>query len=336
MKTFLLAVPGAMRVITFCTTLQRSLPVALAAVLTFAPHAAMAGATTNAFANPRAMRDVAFEPRRALNGRPFTVRGSTEAPTLRSTIAYMVDQNTGEPLFEKNSQAVVPIASVTKLMTAMVVLDSKASLSEPIKVTAEDRDLEKHSGSRLSIGSALSREDMLHIALMASENRAAMALSRYYPGRRVAFISAMNEKAKSLGMTQTHFENAAGLSKLNVSSAPDLVKMVKAAYQYPLIRKFSTDPGYKVDTGKGVLSYHNTNILISNPSWDIGLQKTGFINESGICLVMQTTIKGRPVVMVLLDSVGRHSDFADAGHLRVFLTSHTPRFAATDTARSGS
>ena len=276
------------------------------------------------------MRNVAFDRRHALDSRAFTVRRSAEPPALRSSIAYMVDQHTGETLFEKNSQTVVPIASVTKLMTAMVVLDSKASLSEPIKVTDEDRDVEKHSSSRLPVGSVLSREDMLHIALMASENRAAMALSRYYPGGRAAFIAAMNEKARSLGMTQTHFENAAGLSKLNVSSAPDLVRMVETAYQYGLVRQFSTDPGYKLDTGKGVVSYHNTNILIGNPSWDIGLQKTGFINESGICLVMQTTINGRPVIIVLLNSVGRHSDFADAASLRGFLTSHAARLAATD------
>jgi D-alanyl-D-alanine endopeptidase (penicillin-binding protein 7) len=146
----------------------------------------------------------------------------------------------------------------------------------------------------------------------------------------------MNPKAKSLGMTQTHFENPTGLSKLNVSSAPDLVKMVNAAYQYPLIRKFSTAPGHKVGTGIGVLSWRNTNILISNSSWDMGLQKTGFVNESGIYLVTQPTVWGYPVVMVLLDSVGRHSDFADAGRLRAFLTSHVQRSAATDTANGGS
>ncbi|WP_429254259.1 serine hydrolase [Paraburkholderia sp. GAS334] len=287
-------------------------------------------------AHSESIDDVAFEPRTSLSSRPFTVREGQQAPALRSTIAYVVDQTTGEPLVDKNSQAVVPIASITKLMTAMVVLDSKAPLSEPLEVSDEDRDFEKHSGSRLSIGSMQSREDMLHIALMASENRAAAALSRYYPGGRPAFIAAMNQKARSLGMMDTHFENPAGLSKLNVSSARDLVKMVEAAYQYRLIREFSTDPGYQVNTGKGVLSYHNTNMLIHDRGWDIGLQKTGFINESGICLVMQTTIRGRPVVMVLLDSVGRHSDFADAGRLRAMLTDGESHLSEAGTARSRS
>jgi D-alanyl-D-alanine endopeptidase (penicillin-binding protein 7) len=301
----------------------------------------VSGAAVRASKNGRrahleSIDDVAFDARTSLSSRPFTVREGQQAPALRSTIAYMVDQTTGEPLVDKNSQAVVPIASVTKLMTAMVVLDSKAPLSEPLEVTDEDRDFEKHTGSRLSVGSMQSREDMLHITLMASENRAAAALSRYYPGGRPAFIAAMNQKARSLGMTDTHFENPAGLSKLNVSSARDLVKMVEAAYQYPLIREFSTDPGYQVSTGKAVLSYHNTNILIRDPRWDIGLQKTGFINESGVCLVMQTTIRGRPVVMVLLDSVGRHSDFADAGHLRAMLTDGESRFSEVGTARSRS
>lgn len=240
-------------------------------------------------------------------------------PVLRSSIAYMVDQRTGAPIVDKHSDAIVPIASVSKLMTAMVVLDTNAPLSEAIEVTDDDRDLEKHSSSRLPVGAVQTREDLLHIALMASENRAAAALSRYYPGGRAGFVAAMNQKARSLGMADTHFENPTGLSARNVSSARDLVKMVEAAYQYPLIREYSTDPGYRLSTGKRGLSYHNTNILIRDPAWDIGLQKTGFINESGICLVMQTTISGRPVVMVLLDSVGRHADFMDASRLRAML-----------------
>jgi D-alanyl-D-alanine endopeptidase (penicillin-binding protein 7) len=174
----------------------------------------------------------------------------------------------------------------------------------------------------LRIGSVLSREDMLHIALMASENRAAAALSRYYPGGRPAFIAAMNEKARALGMTDTHFENPAGLSKHNVSSARDLVKMVEAAAHYPLIRLYSTDRAYTVNGGKGVLDYRSTNALLDKPDWDIGLQKTGFINESGICLVMQATIQDRPVVMVLLNSTRRHADFMDAEHLRAAMENH--------------
>jgi serine-type D-Ala-D-Ala endopeptidase (penicillin-binding protein 7) len=281
------------------------------------------------------VRTVAFEPRAPLVSHAFGLHETPGSLALRSTVAYVVDQSTAEPLFDKNSQAVVPIASITKLMTAMVVLDSKAPLTEDIQVTDEDRDYEKFTGSRLAVGSTLSRDDMLHIALMASENRAAAALSRYYPGGRPAFIEAMNQKAKSLGMMDSHFENPTGLTSHNVSTARDLVKMVEAAYQYPIIRKFSTDRSYQVFTGKRNLAYRSTNALIRDSNWDIGLQKTGFINEAGICLVMQTTIDGRAVVMVLLDSSGRYSDFADAGRLRAFLTADESHITAADAGHSG-
>lgn len=286
-----------------------------------------------------AVRRVAFEPRQPTVGQAFGLHETPDSLMLRSGVAYVVDQNTLEPLFDKNSRAVVPIASISKLMTAMVVLDSKASLTEQIEVTDEDRDYEKNTGSRLSVGSVLSREDMLHIALMASENRAAAALSRYYPGGRPAFIAAMNAKAKQLGMTDTHFENSTGLSSHNVSTARDLVKMVNAAYQYPLIRQFSTDRSYDVFTGKRNLAYNSTNALIRNPSWDIGLQKTGFINEAGECLVMQTTVHGRPVIMVLLDSSGKYSRFADATRVRTWLDNggadQQPRITSADAGGSG-
>ena len=285
-----------------------------------------------------AVRSVAFQPRPPTVGQAFGLHETPDSLALRSSVAYVVDQNTSETLFDKNSRAVVPIASITKLMTAMVVLDSKAPLTEEITVTDEDRDYEKFTGSRLSVGSELNREDMLHIALMASENRAAAALSRYYPNGRPGFIAAMNAKAKLLGMTDTHFENSTGLTSQNVSSARDLVKMVNAAYQYPLIRKFSTDRSYDVFTGKRNIAYNSTNALIRNPSWDIGLQKTGFINEAGECMVMQTTIHGRPVVMVLLDSSGKYSRFADAGRLRGFLESETagePHITSADAGGGG-
>jgi serine-type D-Ala-D-Ala endopeptidase (penicillin-binding protein 7) len=265
------------------------------------------------------VRRVAFEPRSPTAGQAFGLHESPEGVALRSTVAYVVDQNTSEPVFDKNSRAVVPIASITKLMTAMVVLDSKEAMTEQIEVTDEDRDYEKNTGSRLSVGSVLSREDMLHIALMASENRAAAALSRYYPGGRPAFMAAMNAKAKQLGMVDTHFENPTGLTSQNVSTARDLVKMVNAAYQYPMIRRFSTDHSYEVYTGKRTLAYNSTNALVRNPSWDIGLQKTGFINEAGECLVMQATIDNRPMIMVLLDSAGKYSRFADATRLRTWI-----------------
>lgn len=286
-----------------------------------------------------AVRRVAFEPRQPTVGQAFGLHETPDTLMLRSGVAYVVDQNSLEPLFDKNSRAVVPIASISKLMTAMVVLDSKESLGEQIEVTDEDRDYEKNTGSRLSVGSVLSREDMLHIALMASENRAAAALSRYYPGGRPAFIAAMNAKAKQLGMTDTHFENSTGLTSHNVSSARDLVKMVNAAYQYPLIRQFSTDHSYDVYTGKRNLAYNSTNALIRNPSWDIGLQKTGFINEAGECLVMQTTIHNRPVIMVLLDSSGKYSRFADATRVRTWLDNggadQQPRITSADAGGAG-
>jgi D-alanyl-D-alanine endopeptidase (penicillin-binding protein 7) len=265
------------------------------------------------------VRQVAFEPRQPTVGQAFGLHDTPDALALRSSVAYVIDQNTGESLFDKNSRAVVPIASITKLMTAMVVLDSKAALTEQIEVTDEDRDYIKNTGSRLAVGSVLSREDMLHIALMASENRAAAALSRYFPGGRPAFLAAMNAKAKQLGMTDTHFESPSGLTSENVSTARDLVKMVNAAYQYPMIRQFSTDHSYEVYTGKRSIAYNSTNALVRNPTWDIGLQKTGFINEAGECLVMQTTIHGRPMIVVLLDSSGKYSRFADATRLRTWL-----------------
>ena len=265
------------------------------------------------------VRRVAFESRQPSVGTAFGLHETPDALMLRSSVAYVVDQNTSESLFDKNSRAVVPIASITKLMTAMVVLDSKAAMTEQIEVTDEDRDYEKNTGSRLSVGSVLSREDMLHIALMASENRAAAALSRYFPGGRPAFMAAMNAKAKALGMTDTHFENPTGLTSQNVSSARDLVKMVNAAYQYPMIRRFSTDRSYDVYTGKRTIAYNSTNALVRNSSWDIGLQKTGFINEAGECLVMQATIHDRPMIMVLLDSSGKYSRFADAQRLRTWI-----------------
>ncbi|REG59054.1 murein-DD-endopeptidase [Paraburkholderia sp. BL6669N2] len=283
------------------------------------------------------VRRVAYEPRQPSVGQAFGLHETPDALMLRSSVAYVIDQNSGESLFDKNSRAVVPIASITKLMTAMVVLDSKEAMTDQIEVTDEDRDYEKNTGSRLSVGSVLSREDMLHIALMASENRAAAALSRYFPGGRPAFLAAMNAKARQLGMTDTHFENPTGLTSQNVSSARDLVKMVNAAYQYPLIRKFSTDHSYEVYTGKRSLAYNSTNALVRNPTWDIGLQKTGFINEAGECLVMQATIHGRPMIMVLLDSSGKYSRFADATRLRTWLDNGggEPRITSADAGGPG-
>ncbi|WP_374623761.1 D-alanyl-D-alanine endopeptidase [Pandoraea sp.] len=267
-------------------------------------------------------RTVNFVPQaqeRLSTGRAFGLHESPDALALRSSVAYVVDERTGESLFDKNSHAVLPIASISKLMTAMVSLDAGIPMTDMMEVTDDDRDYEKGTGSRLSVGSRLSREDMLHIALMSSENRAAAALSRYFPGGRPAFLAAMNRKAKQLGMNDTHFNDPTGLSSQNVSSARDLVKMVKAAYQYPMIRRFSTDSNYDVNTGRRELHYVSTNHLIGHPGWEIGLQKTGYINEAGQCLVMQANVEGRPVIIILLDSTGKYSRFADAARVRKWL-----------------
>ena len=238
---------------------------------------------------------------------------------LHSAVAMVIDQTTDGILFEKNSSAVLPIASITKLMTAMVVLDAQLPMGEPLDISDADIDLEKFSSSRLRPGSRLSRGEMMHLALMASENRAANALGRHYPGGLTAFVAAMNDKARSLGMRDSLFVDPTGLSSRNVSNARDLAKMVRAASDYPMIRQYSTATELTVDTGLRLVSFRSTNRLIDSPSWEIGLQKTGYINEAGNCLVMQATIEGRPVIMVLLDAAGRASRFADAARLKTWL-----------------
>jgi len=231
---------------------------------------------------------------------------------VKSKIALVVDATTSEELVAKGAERVVPIASITKLMTAMVVLDAHLPLGETLKVSNDDRDLLLGTSSRLRVGSVLSREDMLHIALMASENRAAAALSRYYPGGRPTFIQAMNAKAKALGMTKTHFVNPNGLTNENVSTAVDLVKLVRAAAQYKLIREFTTDPRYDVRIGRYTLPYINSNRLVGRPGWDIDIQKTGFTNEAGRCVVMRLNADGRSLIMVFLDGYGKLTRYADA------------------------
>jgi D-alanyl-D-alanine endopeptidase (penicillin-binding protein 7) len=244
---------------------------------------------------------------------------------LKSNVAYVIDQASSQVLFEKNANVALPIASVTKLMTAMVVVESRQDMNEVLEVTDEDVDREKFSTSRLRVGSKLSRDDMLHIALMASENRAASALGRNYPGGLPAFVAAMNAKAKSLGMNDTHYNDSTGLSKTNVASARDLAKLVVAAYQHPIIRQYSTDTKYLVEPNShATMQYGSSNPRLTlNKDWDLGLQKTGYINEAGHCLVLQTRIDGRPVVMVFLDSKGRYSHVADAVRMRQWVATHT-------------
>lgn len=239
--------------------------------------------------------------------------------SLRSSVAYVLDQDTNEVLFSKNPQAVLPIASITKLMTALVVVESGLSMDEKLTVTEEDRDTEKNTGSRLAFGTTLTRGEMLHLALMSSENRAAHALGRHYPGGLDAFVAAMNAKAQSLGMADTHYVEPTGLSSRNQSSAADLAKLVNVTSQVPLLRDLSTSREAQVALGKRKVQFRSTNGLLSNPLWDIGLQKTGFINEAGKCLVMQARMAGRQLIMVFLDSSGKASRIADAERIRKWL-----------------
>jgi len=249
----------------------------------------------------------------------FGAKAAPPGPAVKSSAALVLDQQSGEILYGKNSQAVLPIASITKLMTAVVVLDAKLDPAEEISVTDEDVDWLRGSHSRLRVGVTLTRDDMLRLALMASENRAASALSRAYPGGREAFVRAMNEKARELGMRGTRYADPTGLSSTNVSTAEDLATLVRAAHQYYQIREYSTAMGHDVVAGGRPLSFHNTNSLVRAQGWDIGVSKTGFINEAGRCLVMQARLAGRAVVIVLLDSWGKQTRTADAARIRRWL-----------------
>lgn len=241
-------------------------------------------------------------------------------PNVKSTAVLVQDQSSGEVLFERNSDAVVPIASITKLMTAMVSLDSKPALDEVLDVSDEDVDQLKGTRSRLSVGTRLTREEMLHLALMSSENRAASALARSYPGGRAAFIAAMNKKAKELGMANTRFADSTGLDSDNVSTAHDLVKLVQAGFQYPLIRQITTTPSYDLKRGT-VLKYKNTNPLFKDRNWQIGLSKTGYIKPAGHCLVMQTEVVEKPLIIVLLDAPGKGTVSADSNRIKRWFAS---------------
>ncbi|WP_296949058.1 serine hydrolase [uncultured Massilia sp.] len=243
---------------------------------------------------------------------------------LRSSVAYVIDQSSSEVLFEKNSSVALPIASITKLMTGLVVVQAGQSLDDVLTITDADVDKLKFSSSRLPVGTRMTRGNLLHIALMSSENRAAAALGRNYPGGITAFVAAMNAKARALGMSDTHYVDSSGLSSQNVSSARDLAKLATVAHQEPLLRQYSTDPSYVVEASGRPMNFHTTNYLVGMPDWNIGLQKTGFINEAGRCLVMQAMIQGRNVIMVFLDSKGKQSRTADAGRMRKWLEALAP------------
>lgn len=244
------------------------------------------------------------------------------SPKLSSAIALIYDEQSQRPLYTKKSDEVTPIASITKLMTAMVVLDANPDMNEDVSVSDADLDSLKGTHSRLGIGTTFTRSEMLKLALMSSENRAAHALARNYPGGTAAAIAAMNAKARKLGMLHTVFRDPTGLNCENVSTASDLVKMVAAARNYKLIHQYTTTASHSVEGISGrELLYHNTNPLVKNASWEIGLSKTGFINEAGRCLVMQAQIRNRPVIIVLLDSVGKSTRIGDANRVKKWIES---------------
>ncbi|GAB4213942.1 MAG: hypothetical protein Fur007_09140 [Rhodoferax sp.] len=245
----------------------------------------------------------------------------SDALKLKSNAALVVDQETQEVLVSKNDMAVLPIASLTKLMTGLIVAEAKLPMDEPLTITQDDVDTEKHSSSRLRVGTTLSRGELLHLALMSSENRAAHALGRTFPGGLTLFVQRMNDKARELGMQDTRYVEPTGLSSQNQSSARDLAKLVDAASHKPLLREFSTSPSAVVDVGRRSLQFNNTNRLVKNASWDIGVQKTGYISEAGHCLVMQASVAGRKLIMVFLDSAGSLTRIADAKRVRRWVES---------------
>jgi D-alanyl-D-alanine endopeptidase (penicillin-binding protein 7) len=244
--------------------------------------------------------------------------------TLNSSVALVADADSLEVLYAKNPSVVMPIASITKLMTVVVTLEASLNLDELITITDADIDYYKNTRSRLKPGLEFTRRELIHLALMASENRAASALGRSYPGGLAACVAQMNRRAKSLNMRNTNFAETTGLSVENKSSANDLARMVLHAQRFPLIRQFSTDPQFSVQTSAGQLNFRNTNRLIKNKEWDIQVQKTGFINEAGRCMVMKAKVGDRNLIIVLLDALGSQARFSDAERIREFVTAVAP------------
>jgi serine-type D-Ala-D-Ala endopeptidase (penicillin-binding protein 7) len=270
-------------------------------------------------------------PARPSFGQLAGLHGMQDQLDLKSSAALVIDQDTREVLFSKNDSAVLPIASLTKLMTGLLVSEGKLSMDEMITITQDDVDTEKRTSSRLKVGAMLTRGELLHLALMSSENRAAHALGRTYPGGLEAFVTLMNAKAKMLGMKETRYVEPTGLSSNNQSSAHDLATLVNAAYADPVLREYSTSPGHQVAVGNRTLQFNNTNRLVKHPDWEIGLQKTGYISEAGQCLVMQTKIAGRKLIMVFLDSAGKLSRIADAERVRRWVESQPSLPTGTST-----
>ncbi len=267
------------------------------------------------------VRAVAYTPAPQSFGQLAGLHDVQDPLALQSSVALVIDQDTHEVLLSKNEGAVLPIASLTKLMTGLLISEARLDMNEMITITQDDVDTEKFSRSRLSVGTTLSRGELMHLALMSSENRAAHALGRTYPGGLDAFVARMNTKARQIGMLSTRYVEPTGLSSANQASARDLAQLVSVAHNDPLLRELTTSPSYEVDVGSRTLQFNNTNRLVRNPLWDIGLQKTGFINEAGRCLVMQAQVSGRKLIMVFLDSAGKFSRLADAERVRSWVES---------------
>jgi D-alanyl-D-alanine endopeptidase (penicillin-binding protein 7) len=277
------------------------------------------GASMKTVASKRAVAPSVMKvaaPARLTNGERLGLRSSDDPLDLNSSVALVVDQDTGEVLFSKNESAVLPIASLTKLMTGLVIADANLPMDEMITITQDDVDTYKGSRSRLAVGSTLSRGELMHLSLMSSENRAAHALGRTYPGGMQEFVRLMNHKARELGMKDTRYVEPTGLLSWNQSSARDLALLVSVAYERPILRELSTSPSHQLDLGQRTLQYNNSNRLIRSAEWDSGLQKTGYISEAGRCLVMQAKISGRKLIMVFLDSTGKLSRSQDAERVR--------------------
>ncbi|MES2424241.1 MAG: serine hydrolase [Pseudomonadota bacterium] len=261
-------------------------------------------------------------PPRPSFGQLAGLHGTHDELDLRSSAVLVIDQDTNEVLFSKNDSAVLPIASLTKLMTGLIISESKLPMDEMITITQDDVDTEKGSRSRLRVGASLSRGELLHLALMSSENRAAHALGRTYPGGLPKFTDLMNAKAALLKMKDTRYVEPTGLSSGNQSSAQDLAVLVGVTSRDPVLRELSTSPGHQVEVGRRTLQFNNTNRLVNSPQWDIGLQKTGYISEAGQCLVMQAKVSGRKLIMVFLDSIGKYSRLGDAERVRRWIETH--------------
>ena len=278
-----------------------------------------AGARSAQVRHVAAVAAAAEAPARASFGQMQGLHAGVDALALKSSVALVIDQDTNEVLFSKNPSAVLPIASITKLMTGLVISESHQPLADVLTITQDDIDTEKGSRSRLAVGTQLTRGEMMHLALMSSENRAANALGRHYPGGLDAFVAAMNVKAASLGMRDTRYVEPTSLSSRNQSSAQDLALLVREAHRVPLLRELTTSHEAQVAVGKRMMQFHTTNGLVRSPQRDIGLQKTGYISEAGRCMVVQAQLAGRKLIMVLLDSTGKYSRIGDAERIRKWL-----------------